>query len=99
LPKTYGDTTIRFDKPRLQADIASGKVKGVKIIEHEEVIKHLEGKIAEAQAKVDANASVNNLDRLAATKRDLANAARDREILVQGIIPKEYITVAPATGN
>jgi len=93
--KPYGGHTIRLDKARLQADIASGKVRDVKIIEHNEVVSNLNGKINEAQAKVDANPTRNNLDRLDASKRDLANATRDREFLVQGVVPKDYITVEP----
>ncbi len=93
--KVYGDTTITLDKARLQADIASGKVTGVKIIEHNEVIKNLSGKVNEAQARYDTSPTQNNLDRVNAAKQDLQNATRDKEILIQGIVPKGYITVSP----
>jgi hypothetical protein len=93
--KKYGDNVIEVDIKKLEADIASGKVKDVEVIRPKEVQAELQRKIDAAQQKYDNNPTENNAKRLEATKQDLEHARRDAEVLVKGEVPSEYIKVYP----
>ena len=92
-PKDYGDNKITIDTQRLQRDIDSGKVKDVEIITNKEVQEHLQNKVEEAQTRYNNNPSFKNESKLKRAQMDLDNATRDGEVLIKGIVPKEYITV------
>lgn len=92
-PKDYGDNKITIDTQRLQRDIDSGKVKDVEIITNKEVQEHLQNKVEEAQTRYNNNPSSKNESKLERAQMDLDNATRDGEVLIKGIVPKEYITV------
>ena len=89
----FGEYTIHLDLTRLEADIAAGRVEGVKIISPEEVQQHLADRVNTAQVRFDANPSIKNEERLESATADLANAKRDTEFLIEGIVPSEYLTV------
>ena len=90
---SYGDHEIRINKRDLERDINSGKVKDVKILEHEEVVGQLEGKRAEAQARYDQNPTAKNKVSLDRAELDITNAKRDREVLIKGTVPAKYVKV------
>jgi hypothetical protein len=77
---TYSDGgyKIELDVNKLKDGIAAGKLSGVEIIEHEEVITAIEN-----------STEISNM----AKRKQLYNARRDHEFLVRGIIPKGYFTV------
>lgn len=94
--KSYGKHKIEVHLKQLRRDVAKGKLKNVEIVEHDELVNHLQKAIDKAQARYDANPSSKNLERLERAEADLANASRDREILIKGVIPAEYIKSQPA---
>jgi hypothetical protein len=49
--RVYGEHNITLDAGRLRKDIAAGRVRGVEIVEHDEVVRQLKGQIATAQAR------------------------------------------------
>ncbi|OJH33466.1 RHS repeat domain-containing protein [Cystobacter ferrugineus] len=97
--KSYGSkSTITVDKARLQRDIQAGKVKDVEVIEHNQLLKAHDKAIQEAQARYDQSPTPKNRERLDRVTMDRANSARDKEVLIKGVIPKEYVTVKPNVG-
>ena len=91
--KSYGDHEIRIDRKGLERDIKSGKVKDVEILKHEEVVGQLEQKRAEAQERYNRNPTAENKKRLGRTEGDIANAKRDKEVLIKGKVPAEHVKV------
>ena len=63
------------------------------IITNKEVQEHLQNKVEEAQTRYNNNPSFKNESKLKRAQMDLDNATRDGEVLIKGIVPKEYITV------
>jgi hypothetical protein len=98
--KVYGTNRIVLDLRRLRKDMAAGKVQGVRILEHEEVVQTIEVDVAKARARYEARQTPENASRLQKAEGDLAHAQRDEEILVKGVIPGKYFEVqSPATGE
>ncbi|HET9953501.1 MAG TPA: hypothetical protein VFQ61_03300 [Polyangiaceae bacterium] len=95
--KAFGDHTTEVDVARLKADIDSGKIKDVEIIDHDALMKLHDERVAAAQQRYDASPTPKNAERLARSQRDRANSARDGEMLIKGTIPSEYVT--PAGGK
>ena len=93
--KIYGEHVIELDIKKLTEDINTGLVKDVKILKHEEVVAELQEKINIAQKKVDINSSKESIKKLEKAKIDLFNVNRDKELLIEGVIPAKYITVKP----
>ncbi|MBK1895148.1 hypothetical protein [Chryseobacterium paridis] len=93
--KTYGDHVIEVDIKRLEADIANGKLKDVEVLRPEQVQAELQSKVDAAKARYDANPTPKNAERLQNAQRDLDNTIRDREVLIKGQVPAEYIKVYP----
>ncbi|MET3535996.1 hypothetical protein [Chryseobacterium limigenitum] len=93
--KKYGDNVIEVDIKKLEADIANGKVKDVEVLRPEKVQAELQGKVDAAKSRYDANPTPKNMERLQNAQRDLDNTIRDREVLIKGQIPAEYIKVYP----
>jgi len=92
-PKSYGEGIIELDAIRLRDDIRAGRVEGCELIENQQVMQHLDQHVAESQARYDANPTAKNERRLTNAKLDRANAARDNEVLVRGVVPSEYVRV------
>ena len=93
--KTYGDNVIELDVEKLEVDIQTGKVKDVEVVRPDKIQQELQANIDQKQAKYDANPSKKNKDKLDSAKRDLENTTRDKEVLVKGEVPAEYIQVYP----
>ncbi|HEX8660153.1 MAG TPA: hypothetical protein VF690_21595 [Hymenobacter sp.] len=91
--KSYGDHEIRINARDLERDVNSGKVKDVEIIKHDKVVEHLDAKRAAAQERYDRNPTIENQKRLQRSTMDIANAKRDKEILVKGKVPAKYVSV------
>jgi len=91
--KKYGDHEISVDRDQLEADIAAGKVEGVEIIDHDQVLAAHDQKIADAQARYDQNPTPKNQERLDYAKMNKQNSMRDQEVLIKGTVPAEYVTV------
>ncbi|PJJ61100.1 DUF4280 domain-containing protein [Hymenobacter chitinivorans] len=91
--KAYGDHEIRINAKDLERDIQSGKVKDVEVIKNDEVVRQLDVKRAEAQAKYDQNPTAKNKLSLERAEGDVANATRDKEVLVKGTVPAKYVKV------
>jgi len=80
--KSYGSTVIKLNIDRLRADIASGKLKDVHIMTHEEIIEMHADAVAKAQALYDlsiaakrsANAIDQNLKKVRSAERDMRKA-------------------------
>ncbi len=89
--KNYGDSTITLDLKRLQADVAAGKVPGVEIISHDALLGMHDAAIASARARYNANPTPKNLERVDRATMDRQNSVRDSEVLIRGVIPKEYL--------
>ena len=77
----------------LRRDIYSGEVTNIEIITHEQVVRELQLRLADAENKYLKNPSMANRKSFDNAKRDLDNSRRDKEILIKGIIPKKYFTV------
>ena len=97
--KDYGGDLITLDRGRLSQDVASGKVEGVDILNHEDVLAAHDGYVSDAQARYDANPTPKNQERLDRAQQDRANSVRDREVLVKGTVPGEYVTRTPEGGE
>lgn len=91
--KSYGDHEIKVNAGELERDIRSGKVKDVEILKNDEVLRQLETKRAEAQTRYDQNPTPKNRERLDRAEGDIANATRDKEILIKGKVPAKYVRV------
>jgi hypothetical protein len=91
--KSYGDKRIIIDLASLRRDIYSGEVTNIEIITHEQVVRELQLRLADAENKYLKNPSMANRKSFDNAKRDLDNSRRDKEILIKGIIPKKYFTV------
>ncbi len=87
-----------MDKARLQRDIQAGKVKNVEIVENEQLLKIHDKAIQEAKLRYEQSPTPKNLERMERAVMDRANSARDKEVLLKGVVPKEYITVKPNVG-
>lgn len=94
--KQYGGQEIKVDVERLKKDVASGKVKDVEVIDHDQLVKKHDEYIEKAQREYSENPSAKNQERLDRAKMDKENSVRDREVLIKGIVPPEYVTVSPA---
>jgi hypothetical protein len=77
----------------MKKDIDTGKLKEVEIIDQDEIGAKLQNKIDEAQIKYDNHPSKKNAKLLERRKMDLENVQRDKEILIKGKIPKDYIKI------
>lgn len=95
--KAFGDQTTEVDVARLKDDIASGKVKDVEVVDHDELMKLHDERVSAAQERYDNNPTPKNAEKLARAQRDQANSARDGEMLIKGTVPSEYVT--PPGGN
>ena len=91
--KSYGDHEIRIDHAGLAQGIAQGEVTGVEIISNDQVVQHLEAKLAEAQARFDLAPNKKNQVRLTRAQGDIENSRRDQEVLVKGVVPAKYVEV------
>jgi hypothetical protein len=58
-------------------------------------LEQLGKKRAEAQERYDNNPTAKNKTSLERAGDDIANATRDKEILVKGKVPAEYIIIKP----
>ena len=90
----YGDYTIELDLQQLRADIDSGKLADVEIVDFDQLMAVHRQKVDQAEARYEANPTDRNRDRLEAAQRDMSNTERDQEILIKGVIPSEYFTVS-----
>lgn len=95
--KSYGQQKLEIDLKQLRHDIEKGEIKDVEIVEHDELVMHLQQAIENANLRYTENPSPKNLERLERARADLTNATRDREILVKGIVPAKYIESQPVT--
>ncbi len=91
--KSYGDKVVEVDIGRLESDIKSGKVTDVEVYRPEQVQAELKSKVDTAQQRYDANPNPKNQERLDNAVRDLQNSTRDKEVLIKGTIPPEYIDI------
>ncbi len=77
----YGGQGIELKLQDLRDAIAKGEATGVKIHEHEEVVDRIRNSYFKRYEKIRLLEFVN----------------KDREILVEGVIPKRFITIKNAT--
>lgn len=73
----YGSNGVQLDLDGLRKAIANNEVSGIKVIEHEELVDRIRTSYFKRVEKIKLLEYVN----------------KDREILVQGIIPKRFLTV------
>lgn len=66
-------------------------VQGGKVVTPQKVQAELQEKVAQAQARYDANPTEKNEKRLRNAKRDLDSAKRDGECLISPCVPAPYI--------
>lgn len=78
----YGGRAIELDLQGLRNAIAAGDLKGVKLFEHEEVVEKIRNSYFNRYRKIEL----------------LEYVAKDKEIIVEGIILKRFLTIRP-TGN
>lgn len=71
----YGGTGIELELQALRDAIAKGELAGVKIYEHEDVVEKIRNSYFKRYAKVKC----------------LEYVAKDKEILVEGVIPKRFL--------
>jgi hypothetical protein len=71
----YGNHKITLDLDALRQGIASGEVKGVEIIEHDEVLRLIEDSALHDYSK----------------RRAMSFAKSDNEILIRGTFPSKYV--------
>ncbi|WP_338845921.1 hypothetical protein V8J88_19610 [Massilia sp. W12] len=91
--KLYGQSEIKLDIKKLEADIQSGKLQDVEIFRSTEIQKVHQEAFDKAKLKYENNPSKNNLEKMESAKNDLKNTMRDVEGLIKGIVPSQYFTV------
>jgi len=89
--KKYGDQMAEVDIRRLKRDIKNGDVADVEVIEHKQVLKEVDNHVAKAKKRYDDNPSIRNNESLKAANRNRFHVQRDKEVLIKGKIPEEYI--------
>ncbi|MBX3150423.1 hypothetical protein KF728_09765 [Candidatus Obscuribacterales bacterium] len=73
----YGSDGVQLDLDGLRKAIAKNEVSGIKVIEHEELVDRIRTSYFKRVEKIKLLEYVN----------------KDREILVQGVIPKRFLTI------
>jgi hypothetical protein len=109
-PKTYGAYTVELNVRKLQADVATGRLRGVELMSPQDTETLVRSEIhgiasididqALARGPEGIGRYVKSLEGLSGNKMDqlqrrliaLCNATRDKEYLVKGVIPSEYLT-------
>ncbi|KGQ65460.1 hemagglutinin repeat-containing protein [Gallibacterium anatis] len=89
--KMYGSNKISVNLTQLEKDIQNGKLSETRIINHKELIIYLQNRVDNAKTRYSNNPTTKNKDRLNDAIRDLSNAQRDGECLIQGCVPNNYI--------
>lgn len=106
--KPYGANAVDLDIQRLMTDVQTGALKGVDVrspekltqVLTEDIAKIHDGVNIEQALKGDVSEYVKSLEGLSPSKakqlenrlRALQNTQRDREWLIKGVIPKDYLT-------
>ncbi len=76
----------------MQRDIDNGKVKDVEILNHDQLMDIHQQNVDAAQNAYDANPTSKNQKVLEDAQRTRDYSARDREVLIKGTVPSEYVT-------
>jgi hypothetical protein len=96
--KDMDTSMINLDLDRLRADIKNKRVNGVKIIEHRTMVKVFDERVRLATIEHE---NAIGTDRQSEAKQNLDNAVKAldnttkyNEVLIKGVLPKEYFTVS-----
>jgi hypothetical protein len=93
--KRYGEQTLTLDVARLRHDLARGRLPGVELLEHHQVMADHQRTLEAARQAFKREPTAAN----AAAVRDAAQrrvfSQRDEELLVRGPIPARYFSIDP----
>ncbi len=76
---------------RLNADIGSGLVHDVVVVDHNSLLKMHDDAIQKAQIRFENTPTPKNLLRLERAQLDKTYSIRDHEVLIKSIVPYNYL--------